>query len=1221
MSSLTEKKFVTLRKRLDQLGYRQALGIESLPLVERLFSDLLHTTDSLKKTKLGISKHVSSNNDTTQMVEDAIEPYRVDNARLVQENNSLHLDLVKTKEELEAASKNLKASIRQLEHENADLRFLNSQFIQKVKTVEKESSSKTDTIQKLQEKNLQAVIQTPGGRKRTIPFRRQRMQIDSTLPPPTTNAYISSQPDDPYIADLIQVADTKIAQLSEELKKLQQSEEINLNKIKNLRRQVEGRDREIDRLNRSLEGGRPQDVISLEAKNRSNERLISHLNLQVDYLQQSNQELEDRIKDLEDGKSLAVADSQRLGREVERLHGELRDIDRLAQQLEQDKQEAVVVADREIHEAQIELRQSQRRGEGTESKLQDANMLKNRLMVENENLQADFEAAKQDIQRLNELMDKIQADKRLLSDKVQLLSSKEKSLILELEQYRTSPSRARRRDRSPSKLDSFVRTLEQERDHYRDECDALQAMLREAKGGHTSRSASPRLSRSPTRSTPSRKLPDEKEAMRSRMKAVESERDFFKRELRLLRAVTRKSNVTTSQSHVTGGDVSGDAYQALLRERDELQSMLSKFERHMAEIQTNVKVLTQERDKTNLLYEQSNEELQRLRREFVRSPKSPKASLTAQAILRRVENERDTYLADLRRMTTERDSLRERLKIQQEQSISERSRLEQRTEDLEAKARALGQERLDLQSRVDALKDVNLAQEDDIKALRLKLQQVEEDYAAVRCELDDVKALKSQITGSLDVAQRNLSRKSSDLAMAEDRIRTLENRISELLDGSAKQTEEAATLRATTTALDREKDALQSALDERTERAAALDDHLSRREREISDLRVTIADLEAKLDRAGDDLASSEREVRSLRRQLDATQSDLAEATRAKETSLRENRRMQDDLSTLTRENQDINIELDDVMRDRDDLKNKVQDHVTRISSLESSIGSKDRELHDVLDQYRKVSSERDSAESRYRVTNDESQSLRNELMSAESERKRLSEKMASLEREISDHMHAQQSYEVQISSLSSTVANLEADVDRLRGERSASQIDLQSVRELNAKIDSSKEALGRQLAAKNVEYEQLQSSYEDLNRELEIVHKHLESERVGNKNLEELVATSREKEFQAQLNSQEQKSEGQLLRDKLALNESKLQSMGREVASLRDRASQLDAELEVAKRHLTNERYERERAVQELRRHGLPSPGLSRLSRPLSPGSRPRSGSPSRVSFLDDTR
>ena len=52
--------------------------------------------------------------------------------------------------------------MHKLEHENADLKFLNSQYVHKVKAVEKESASKNDTIQKLQEKNLQAVIQTPG---------------------------------------------------------------------------------------------------------------------------------------------------------------------------------------------------------------------------------------------------------------------------------------------------------------------------------------------------------------------------------------------------------------------------------------------------------------------------------------------------------------------------------------------------------------------------------------------------------------------------------------------------------------------------------------------------------------------------------------------------------------------------------------------------------------------------------------------------------------------------------------------------------------------------------------------------------------------------------------------------------------------------------------------------------------------------------------------------
>lgn len=53
-SSISEQKYTNLRKRLDQLGYRQTLGIESLPLIEKLFNDLVHTTESLKKTKLEV---------------------------------------------------------------------------------------------------------------------------------------------------------------------------------------------------------------------------------------------------------------------------------------------------------------------------------------------------------------------------------------------------------------------------------------------------------------------------------------------------------------------------------------------------------------------------------------------------------------------------------------------------------------------------------------------------------------------------------------------------------------------------------------------------------------------------------------------------------------------------------------------------------------------------------------------------------------------------------------------------------------------------------------------------------------------------------------------------------------------------------------------------------------------------------------------------------------
>ena len=60
----------------------------------------------------------------------------------------------------------------------------------------------------------------------------------------------------------------------------------------------------------------------------------------------------------------------------------------------------------------------------------------------------------------------------------------------------------------------------------------------------------------------------------------------------------------------------------------------------------------------------------------------------------------------------------------------------------------------------------------------------------------------------------------------------------------SRQNSDITNLRATTTSLDREKDGLQVSLDERTERAVALEDQLARRERELADMRVTISDLE-----------------------------------------------------------------------------------------------------------------------------------------------------------------------------------------------------------------------------------------------------------------------------------------------------------------------------------------------------------------------------------------
>ena len=53
-----------------------------------------------------------------------------------------------------------------------------------------------------------------------------------------------------------------------------------------------------------------------------------------------------------------------------------------------------------------------------------------------------------------------------------------------------------------------------------------------------------------------------------------------------------------------------------------------------------------------------------------------------------------------------------------------------------------------------------------------------------------------------------------------------------------------------------------------------------------------------------DSLVGKDREIVSLKRQLDATVDELKESSRGREVALRENRRLQDDLATMTRENQ-----------------------------------------------------------------------------------------------------------------------------------------------------------------------------------------------------------------------------------------------------------------------------------------------------------------------------
>ena len=154
-----------------------------------------------------------------------------------------------------------------------------------------------------------------------------------------------------------------------------------------------------------------------------------------------------------------------------------------------------------------------------------------------------------------------------------------------------------------------------------------------------------------------------------------------------------------------------------------------------------------------------------------------------------------------------------------------------------------------------------------------------------------------------------------------------------------------------------------------------------------------------------------------------------------------------------------------------------------------------------------------------------------------------------------------------------------------------------------------------RQITSKELDFEQLNNELNDKRAENDLLKSQVNSERGMVKNLEDLIACNREKDFQMQLSTQERDSEIKLLKDRIGLGEQKIQTQNKEITVLRSKLVENESDIERLKRQVTNERFEREKCSQELRKyadHSSSSSVESRehsirysQSRCMSPGSR----------------
>ena len=98
-----------------------------------------------------------------------------------------------------------------------------------------------------------------------------------------------------------------------------------------LRQQVHSREREIERLHEQLSGGRPPEVVALEAQRDGTDKTIEHMNIQIELLQEANKELEERLKGSTEQEQVIVREAAELAERNAEMSRELDSLKKLTQ--------------------------------------------------------------------------------------------------------------------------------------------------------------------------------------------------------------------------------------------------------------------------------------------------------------------------------------------------------------------------------------------------------------------------------------------------------------------------------------------------------------------------------------------------------------------------------------------------------------------------------------------------------------------------------------------------------------------------------------------------------------------------------------------------------------------------------------------------------------------------------------------------------------------------
>ncbi|KAM9796828.1 centrosomal protein of 135 kDa-like [Syngnathus typhle] len=1033
MDSNKDTKWSKLRARLHMLGYNDNLGEESVQLVEQLFSDLVHTTESLRESQRSTAKSEKESQNS--------------DVRLTRENQELHFELMMVRGERAQVTRELKVYITKLENDVTLLKSLNEQYLHELHSLEKDCKEKAKLIRQLRRKNVNIWVQA----------------VDRN------NLMCAS----PNADDLWQ-----------------------------------------------------GEVTNLKAEQENSQESIRHSNnqTQMDELQETNMALEQKLKSAQHKSSSKVMELTSKNHE---LCQEITDIRNLAKKMAMEKKQKLEKAELKLQDLKAVIRKLQ----GVIRELEDQlrkNTMTSELPDEREGEPKNIDHRSNEAYNLREQNEKFEAMLEFLEEqnsrlqaKVEKMMSVEKVLVLELEGWRTKYGICGL-ERSPSRLDAFVQSLEEERDHYRQEVEHY----KNVRGRSPVIEAQDSLNRTPKIQKP-----------RDRFKGAENK---VQQEVEQVTEDILEEGLQQMQEKPAGPSAE------IRNLKEQLRLAKAKIAEVLEELQgakEKLQRLTSEKDSLGDHLKNAEMDIQ-----LLKSGKDELMEELKQKQLQYEEHHSKTSAEMLKLDEKLKDSLKEELKILQLNQGEQQSNIFAEIVKLEEKLRLAEEEIQQLTAEKDSLKK-------ELENQQLKHDEKHQGTSAETIKLEKKLRLAEekiqQLTGEKDSLKKELENQqlkhdekhqgtSAETIKLEQKLRLAEAKIQQLIT---------------------EKDSLKKLENpELPSQVLGLRD----RERQMDARHVGLLPNP-------EETARERLPVSGLRQQQEQIQYallDLQQMLSVKNNELLATQSQMEKLKDIGMTVEPVPLvayeRMEEALREREELKLRVHSYVNTVSRIENILKTKDQEIQDLAERFRSDVQER---EQRLQQVEGFIGTVRMELLSSETERQHLHEVLGKKVWEIQQHMHGLETYKAQVATLAQETSRLEEEVRVHQEEKVTLLTELVSVKEVCVKMDAEKEIAARQLLLKSMELERAMTREEDALTEAILIKEHLANEKLVVRNVEAMLSTSRQEMFQTHQEVSEKEAELKALRQKLALADDKIAAHAREVTNLRRKIDHLQTEMEVLSR------------------------------------------------------